>query len=41
MTLDEPARTHTHRRHALLRKDHPVAEGPAKCFTFNGNQYCE
>ena len=41
MALGYPPRTHPLRRHAIVRKDHPVAEGPAKCFTFNGNQYCE
>jgi hypothetical protein len=43
MTLDYPPeqRTHGHRRHAILRRVHPVAEGSAKCFAFNGKQYCE
>jgi hypothetical protein len=41
MTLDDPPRTHPLRRHAVLRRDHPLAAEPAKCFTFNGNRYCE
>ncbi len=43
VTLHYPPeqRAHGHRRHAVLRRVHPVAEGPAKCFMFNGKQYCE
>ena len=43
MTLNYPPeqRAHRYRRHAILRRVHPVAEGSAKCFMFNGRQYCE
>jgi hypothetical protein len=43
MTFDYPAerRAHSHRRHVVLHRVHPVAEGSAKCFAFNGKQYCE
>jgi Protein of unknown function (DUF1496) len=43
MTLNYPPerREHSHRRHVFLRRVHPVAEGSAKCFAFNGKQYCE
>jgi hypothetical protein len=43
VTLNYPPepRAHRYRRHALLRRIHPVAEGSAKCFMFNGRQYCE
>jgi hypothetical protein len=34
-------RLHAHRRHAIRYRTHPVAEGSAKCFVFNGRQYCE
>ncbi len=43
MTLHHPPeqRAHRPRRHAMLHRVHPVAEGSAKCFMFNGRQYCE
>ena len=43
MTLDHPSepRAHRARRHAMLRRVHPVAAGSAKCFMFNSRQYCE
>jgi hypothetical protein len=41
MTLYYPEEPRLHRRHAMVRKVHPVAETSAKCFTFNGRQYCE
>jgi hypothetical protein len=43
MTLNYPAgpRAHSHRRHAILHRVRPVAERSAKCFVFNGKQYCE
>lgn len=34
-------RYHFHRRHFVVRRVHPLAENPAKCFVFNGKQYCE
>jgi hypothetical protein len=43
MTLNDPPeqRLHGHRRHVIVRRVHPLAEGSAKCFAFNGRQYCE
>ena len=43
MTLHYPAtpRVHSHRRHAIFHRPRPLAEGSAKCFVFNGKQYCE
>ena len=29
------------RRHAILRRADPTAERSAKCFMFNGREYCE
>jgi hypothetical protein len=34
-------RTHSRRRHTIRYRAHPVAESAAKCFAFNGRQYCE
>jgi hypothetical protein len=43
MALNYPPepRLHAHRPHAIRYRTHPVAEGSAKCFVFNGRQYCE
>jgi hypothetical protein len=43
MTLRYPAgpRMHGIRRHALAHRADPAAERSAKCFMFNGRQYCE
>jgi hypothetical protein len=43
MALNYPseARPHARRRHAVHYRTHPVAERSAKCFVFNGKQYCE
>jgi Protein of unknown function (DUF1496) len=43
MTLHYPAapRVHSYRRHAIFHRPRPLAEGSAKCFVFNGKQYCE
>jgi hypothetical protein len=43
MALNYPPepRTHSRRRHTIRHRTHPVAEGSAKCFVFNGRQYCE
>jgi hypothetical protein len=41
MTLNYPPRSHSLRQHAVFRGARPIAGGPAKCFTFNGKQYCE
>jgi hypothetical protein len=43
MTLHLPAehRTHGLRRRAAAHRVDPVAERSAKCFMFNGRQYCE
>lgn len=34
-------RIHAVRRHGLVRRSQPLLEGSAKCFVFNGRQYCE
>jgi uncharacterized protein DUF1496 len=34
-------RVHNYRRHPLFRRIHRPIEGSAKCFVFNGRQYCE
>jgi len=34
-------RVHAVRRHGLIRRSQPLLEGSAKCFVFNGRQYCE
>jgi hypothetical protein len=39
-TPAEP-RLHAHRRHYVVRRIHSLAASPAKCFIFNGAQYCE
>jgi hypothetical protein len=43
MTLHYPAQplVHSHRRHAVVHRPRPAADFSAKCFTFNGRQYCE
>ena len=43
MTSHSPAarRSHGFRRHVILHRPEPVAERSAKCFMFNGRQYCE
>jgi hypothetical protein len=33
-------RVHAH-RHFVVRRFHPMARSPAKCFVFKGVQYCE
>lgn len=30
-----------HRHHYMVRRTHPLAASPAKCFVFNGREYCE
>lgn len=32
---------HPHRHHYAVRRVHPLVAGPAKCFVFNGREYCE
>jgi hypothetical protein len=32
---------HRHRRHVAVRRAFPWFGNPAKCFVFNGRQYCE
>lgn len=34
-------RIHTHWHHYPVRRSYPPVENPAKCFIFNGVQYCE
>ncbi len=34
-------RAHPHRPHHAFRGVHPLAAGLAKCFVFNGREYCE
>jgi hypothetical protein len=34
-------RAHHHRRHFVVRRAFPFVENPAKCFVFNGREYCE
>ena len=41
MTFHYPAQPHAHRRHAVAHRVRPLAEQSAKCFAFNGKQYCE
>ncbi len=43
MTLHYPAQplVRSHRRHLVVHKLRPVADFSAKCFAFNGRQYCE
>ena len=38
--LPEP-RFRAPRHHYVVRRLHPLAANPAKCFTFNGKEYCE
>lgn len=38
--VPEP-RLHPHRHHYVVRRIHPLAASPAKCFVFNGREYCE
>jgi hypothetical protein len=39
-TPPEP-RAHPHRRRHTVRNRRPLIDDPAKCFVFNGVQYCE
>jgi uncharacterized protein DUF1496 len=43
MALNHPVerRAHGWRRHATVRRADPIAERSAKCFMFNGREYCE
>jgi Protein of unknown function (DUF1496) len=34
-------RLHAHRHHYVVRRFHPMVANPAKCFVFNGREYCE
>jgi Protein of unknown function (DUF1496) len=34
-------RFHPRKAHFVVRRPHPMVESPAKCFIFNGTQYCE
>jgi Protein of unknown function (DUF1496) len=34
-------RVQAHRHHYAGRRVHPLVAGPAKCFVFNGREYCE
>jgi hypothetical protein len=34
-------RIRAHRHHYALRRVHPLVANPAKCFAFNGREYCE
>jgi hypothetical protein len=34
-------RFHAHRHHYVGRRTHPLVDNPAKCFFFNGRDYCE
>lgn len=38
--IPEP-RVRPHRHHYVVRRIHPLAASPAKCFVFNGREYCE
>jgi hypothetical protein len=43
MALNHPVehRVHGWRRHAVVRRADPIASRSAKCFMFNGREYCE
>jgi Protein of unknown function (DUF1496) len=34
-------RLRAHRHHYVVRRFHPLVANPAKCFVFNGREYCE